>query len=203
MRALILVFGLLLAACGGEKSTPKLAAETVSAEPWSMDEASSRLSFITIKKGTIVEVHSFGQMTGEVAGGKLMVNIILDTVSTGIDIRDARMREHLFETNQFPFAKIDVLFVPNDYELMTIGEQRTITKSIDVSMHGQSFSYDVEIVLTRLGVNKVQIQSATPLVVEVSDFGFEAGVEKLRTLANLPAITPSVPVSFSLVFARD
>jgi len=202
MRVFILALGLLLAACGGNKPAPETAAEAVSTQSWNLDDANSRLAFITIKKGTAVEVHSFGQMTGSFAGDRLDVELILDTVNTGIEIRDTRMRQHLFETNQYPFAHIEALVLPDDYELMPVGAQRTVTQSIDVSMHGHRASYDVDIVLTRLGVNKVQIQSAAPVVVEASDFGFEAGVETLRTLANLSAITQSVPVSFSLVFTR-
>jgi len=203
MRVFILALGLLLAACSRAEPTPEITTEAASELPWTMDEAHSRLSFISVKKGTIVEVHSFGELTGDVAGDRLTVEIILDTVSTGIDIRDTRMREHLFETNQYPFAHIEALLQPDDYILMQMGEQRLVTQTVDVSMHGQSYSYDIPVVLTRLGVNKMQIQSAAPIIVEVSDFRFETGIEKLRTLANLTSITSSVPVSFSLVFIRE
>ena len=72
------------------------AGETSLEGDWTLDADQASLQFVTVKATDILEVHHFGELAGSVsADGAAEVTITLDTVSTNIDIRDERMREHL------------------------------------------------------------------------------------------------------------
>ena len=44
---------------------------------------------------------------------------------------------------------------------------------------------------------------AGQLVIDVADFGYAAGIEKLREIAGLKSISTEVPVYVKLVFVRE
>lgn len=72
-----------------------------------------------------------------------------------------------------------------------------------MNLHGASTTMPVDMVVTRIGDDLVQVETAQPLVVSASTFGLAEGVAELQALANLDSITTQVPVSVSLVFARE
>jgi len=171
--------------------------------PWHLLPAQSHVSFISVKKGTMIEAHSFGKLNGTVGvDGIASVAIALDSVETNIDIRNERMRTYLFETDKYPLAKISTKIDMAQFAAMTIGERMKVSYSITVKMHAETADFDVDLIVTRLGVNKMAVDSQSPVVLHIEDFAMQSGVDKLRELASLPSITPEVPVSFSLVFER-
>jgi len=196
-KIFLIVLGLTLVACAEPEATPNTT-------PWKLVNAESHLEFISVKKGTIVETHSFGTLSGTVnIDGKAVVSIELDSVETNIGIRNERMREHLFETANNPFAVISAQLDKADFAFMAIGDRKHIDIPMRINLHGQNNPIDVALIVTRLGDNKIVVDSQTPFIVDVETFGLQDGVEKLRTLAKLPSITPEVPVMFSLVFERE
>ena len=47
---------------------------------------------------------------------------------------------------------------------------------------------------------QLRVLSARPVILNVGDFGLEKGVEALREIAGLSAISTAIPVSVQLVF---
>jgi len=73
-------------------------AHVAAADTWTLDSAASKLAFGSIKKDKIGEVHSFETINGTVAAdGSVAINIDLTSVQTNIDIRNERMKEHVFK----------------------------------------------------------------------------------------------------------
>ena len=60
-----------------------------------------------------------------------------------------------------------------------------------------------DVLVTRLGVNEVRVDTTAPLILDIEDFGFEAGIAKLKELANLESISPIVSATVSLTFERQ
>jgi hypothetical protein len=199
---LLVFFGLSLAACSAPDSRT---ADTGAANtnPWTLTNAESRFEFISVKKGTIVETHSFGELSGTVeSDGKARVKIMLDSVETNIDIRNERMRKYLFETDKTPTATFMVNIDMAMFASMAIGERKDISKTILIYMHDKAISLEVDLTVTRLGANKVAVESQTPVIFDTDRLGFGDGILKLQELAKLNIIAPEVPVMFSLVFER-
>lgn len=60
---------------------------------WYLDNESSRLSFITNKNGDVTEVHRFLVLHGKIdSKGAAELQIEMDSVNSGIPLRDERMR---------------------------------------------------------------------------------------------------------------
>ena len=67
---------------------------------WTLDNERSIVNFISIKNASIGEVHRFRSLAGSVSDdGAVRLVIDLDSVETLIPIRNQRMRELLFETD--------------------------------------------------------------------------------------------------------
>jgi polyisoprenoid-binding protein YceI len=193
MRTLALILILALAACspapiGGD---------------WRLDNEDSHLGFVSVKSGAIAEAHRFGTLSGSVREtGEARIAISLDSVETNIDIRNERMREHLFETNLHPEAIITAQIDLAHFDAMPIGARQADLVDLALNLHGVEATIHADLIITRLGENRVLVETSTPIILHAEDFGLQAGLDVLQGLAGLPGITPVVPVTFAVVFER-
>lgn len=168
---------------------------------WQLSNSQSTLSFISIKKGDIGEVHQFDKLAGNVqADGKVSFSVDLASVNTNIAIRDQRMRDFLFETTKFSQAKftadIDLGFI----NALPVGVQKQLTLSGKLALHGKEQAIETRIVIAKLAKDRLLINAVKPLVINAQQFNLAAGVAKLQEIAGLPSISNAVPVSFNLLF---
>lgn len=199
---------LVLAGCGPTAETteaPDAASAATEAVPqdasWALDSTASRIAFASIKAGEVIETHFFPGLTGEITSeGQALVSVPLDQVETKIDLRNERMRDMFFETGEFPIATIQTSVNAQDYSDLETGERRQTEIDGTLSLHGVEAPIFVDAYVTRIAPTRIEIESAEPVIVYVSDFGLEAGLEALREVAGLPSITSSVPVTFTFVF---
>ena len=161
-----------------------------------LDQTHSTISFVSIKKGTAAEVHTFSNVSGSLSDeGQLTISIDLDSVQTNVDIRNTRMREKLFETISFPSAELSATVS----EPISEGQLTPIAVEADLSLHGISQSITINALALKAG-DQLLVTSTQPIIVNAEDFGLDGGIETLRTIAKLPSIALAVPVSFTLVF---
>lgn len=192
-----LSLALVLAACsGGDKAEAPLPEGA-----WQLAADQSNVAFVSVKAGNVGEAHSFKTLSGSVEpDGTVAVAIDLASVDTGIDVRNQRMRDMLFEVANFPDAKLTAKIDPNAVKALKPGERKMMTVPVTVDLHGTTNSIEAALNVTRIGEDSVLVETAKPLIIDASAVGLEAGVEKLREVAKLPAISPAVPVTASLVF---
>ena len=169
---------------------------------WQLDNDYSRVNFVSVKKNTIGEAHRFKQVKGTLSDkGQLAINIPLASVDTLIPIRDERMQKMLFETKLFPSADLTANVSPKLFNLK-VGESKIATIDGDMGLHGVNKLVNVEVMITRVTKDKLQVASLKPIILRAAEFGLEDGIEKLKAVAKLPGITGAVPVSFVLTFKR-
>ncbi|MCY1279221.1 hypothetical protein D9M68_251370 [compost metagenome] len=191
MRTLPSIASLLLSAC---LALPAQAA-------WYLDNESSRLSFISTKSGNLSEVHRFLTLHGRISEqGQASLRIELESVSTGIPLRDERLRKLLFDTARFAEAKVSAQLDLGPITDLAPGAQLELRLPLTLSLHGREHRYDAELLATRLDERRFQVVSLAPLVLHIDDFALGSGVEALRQVAGLDAIGFSVPVSAVLIF---
>lgn len=166
---------------------------------WSIDNDESRVAFVSTKAGNVAEVHRFGQLDGSLDdSGAFLVDIALDSVDTGIEIRDERMRELLFQTERYPRARLSAQLDMKQLRAIAPGDQGTVTAEAELSLHGQRATLTINAAVAHLDDGSLLVSSEEPLVVTASQFELLAGVERLREIAGLPSISPAVPVTFRL-----
>lgn len=179
-----------------------LAGATLSAHAdWYLDGESSRLSFISTKNTNISEVQRFLVLHGKVdPTGLAQIEVEMDSVNSGIPLRDERMRKDLFEIQTFPEALISAQIDLRPINDLAPGAQLELRLPLTVSLHGQQHQYNAELLATRLDDRRFQVVTLEPLVINAGDFDLAPGLDSLRKVAGLSAISLSVPVGAVLIF---
>ena len=179
-----------------------LAGVTVSAQAnWYLDGESSRLSFISTKNANISEVQRFLVLHGKVdPKGLAQVEVELESVNSGIPLRDERMRKELFDIQTFPEALISTQIDLRPINDLAPGAQLELRLPLTVNLHGKQHQYNAELLATRLDDRRFQVVTLEPLVISAEDFDLAPGLESLRKVAGLSAISLSVPVGAVLIF---
>ncbi|PWB33389.1 hypothetical protein DCO48_10500 [Pseudomonas sp. SDI] len=168
---------------------------------WYLDNESSRLSFITSKNGDVSEVHRFLVLHGKVdRKGAAQLQIEMDSVNSGIPLRDERMRKELFQVASFPEATVEAQLDLRPINDLANGAQVELRLPLTVNLHGKSHSYNAQLLATRLDERRFQVVTLEPLVLRAEHFDLVPGLTRLRKLAGLKSINLSVPVGAVLIF---
>ena len=180
-----------------------LAATPALAEGWTVDSAASTFGFASIKNGDIAETHEFGALSGGVAAdGSAEIAISLASVETRVDIRDERMRDVLFDVATFPLAHVRAQVDVKGYADMSVGGRSAAETEVAVEANGVEARYDAILNVTRVAEDLVSVSAAEPIMVDARDFGYGAGIERLRDLAGLDSISTVVPITFDIMLTR-
>ncbi|SFB52448.1 YceI-like domain-containing protein [Pseudomonas sp. NFIX10] len=168
---------------------------------WYLDGESSRLSFISSKNGNVSEVQRFLVLHGQVQpDGLARLEVELESINSGIPLRDERMRAELFQIKQFAEATVTAKIDLAPIQDLANGAQLELRLPLTVNLHGKQHEYPVELLATRLDERRFQVVTLEPVVLNAADFDLAPGLEKLRHLAGLSAISLSVPVNAVLIF---
>ena len=171
---------------------------------WTLNNASSQLSFVTIKAQDVAEVHTFSELSGTVwKDGIASVTVQLASVDTLIPIRDERMREVLFNTGVFPTAGARTRLDLTTLESLTPGSSRGVTTEIVLTISGKELPIATDLLVTRLSAEHMLVATMKPFVVNAGTVALADGVDQLRDIAGLPSISKAVPVSFVLQFEKS
>ncbi len=169
---------------------PALAAD------WTLDGGASAISYVSIKNADTAEPNLLPSLTGGVdETGAAVVEVTLDAVETYIDIRNERMREHLFKTASFPVARLTADLDMSTFEGLGEGETTAHDFDVTVAANDAEATYLASAWVTRVGENRVQVSSREPVILYADDLGYEAGLETLRGIAGLVSFQLPVPVA--------
>ncbi|TXH94367.1 MAG: YceI family protein [Pseudomonas sp.] len=168
---------------------------------WYLDNESSRLSFISTKAGNLSEVHRFLTLHGRIdEQGAARLRIEMESVSTGIPLRDEHLRRLLFKTGSFPEAHVMARINLAPITDLAAGAQLELSLPVQVEIRERKHAYMAELLVTRLDDRRFQVVTLAPLVLHAEHFGLEPGIEALRDVARLSGISLSIPVGVVMIF---
>lgn len=173
-----------------------------SAERYVLDAESSSVFFVTTKNTHDIEAHHFTSVSGSISSetGEATLGINLNSVETEVDIRNERVRDLLFEVDSFSDAVATLPVDLEDLAAQEVGSTQKESVSAMLDLHGVSVAIDTELSITKLSDSQLMVQNVSPILIDAEDFDLTGGIEMLRNLANLPVISYSVPVNFTLLF---
>lgn len=175
------------------------AAATAQAEGWTLDAENSKISFGSIKNHDVGESHSFSDMSGYVdSNGMAMVEIMLASVQTNVDIRNERLIEHVFLGG--PKASLTASIDMDAMNAIPVGGMTKLLVEGDLTLIGEPVPLDVSMFAVRLTEDKVMVMSDDLIFVNAAEAGVDQGIDALQELAGLDDITRTVPASLRLVF---
>jgi len=170
---------------------------------WELDGTASSFYYVTSKASAVSEINSFTGLSGAITdAGAASLSINLGSVATGIDIRDERMRDIVFQVAQHVEATVSVPVDASALTALAVGDSMTGTYTATVSLHGINQEMSAELKVVKLGEDSIQVSTVRPLIVGAGAFGLIEEVEQLRTIANLTSINPNIVVNFTLVYAQ-
>lgn len=168
---------------------------------WTLNAADSYLNFATTKNTHNLEVHNFTGISGDINNaGVATLTVDLNTVNTGVALRDQRMRDLLFETAIHPTATVTVNVPATLISGLGIGQVTRTDVTASLSLHGLTATIATRVSVQKLTASRVVVQSLPPILVKAETYNLAAGVEALRAAVGIASINASVPVDFALVY---
>jgi OmpA-OmpF porin, OOP family len=168
---------------------------------WTLDAADSTLTYQSVKKNTVVETNKLRNLSGSVApDGAASVTVDLNSVDSGIDVRDVRMRFLFFQTFKYPVATITTRIDPAVLVDLKAKRRLKMQLPFTLDLHGLQKDFVANVVATLISETQVSVASETPVEIKVADFGLLPAIEKLEQAGDVTNIVPVASVSFDFVF---
>jgi OOP family OmpA-OmpF porin len=175
--------------------------EAAAASPWTLDPASSSLKYQSVKKITVIETNKIRNLSGTIQpDGAASVLIDLNSVETGIDIRDVRMRFLFFETFKYPTATVSAHVDPAAFADLPTKRRLKLKLPFTLDLHGFVKELQADVVVTMISDTMVSVASDGPIEIKAEDFGLGPAIEKLERAGDVTNIVPTGSVSFDFVF---
>lgn len=162
---------------------------------WQLLPAQSTLSFVTTKNKVHTEEHSLQFQSGQFIDQALELVIDLNSVDTLIPIRDERMRNILFQTEDFPTATVTTMVPPD------VAHNQPVALPFVLDLHGHQKTFEVEVIVDHID-DQLVVVNYESLLVNAKDFHLDGGVNQLTKIAGLKSINYEVLVDFKLVFEK-
>lgn len=177
-------------------------AQALAADPaWLLDPSASVLTYQSVKKNTVVETNTIRNISGRIEpDGSAKVEFDLDSVDTGVDLRNVRMRFLFFETYMHPIATLMLKVDRAAFAELPMRRRMTVPLAFTLNLHGVDKELKSDAIVTQLTDTSVSVASKAPVIVKVEDFGLLPNIAKLEQAANVTNIVPTASVSYDFVF---
>lgn len=171
--------------------------------PWESVNDKSLISFGSIKKDVVGEVHTFGETSGAVDNeGNVTISINLGSVETNIDIRNERMIKHVFKALDAK-AELSGTVDMDDVNGLAVGATTETYFEGQITFAGVSSDVEADLFVARLSEDRVLVTTSNMIMLSTADLGVDEGIDKLKELASLSGITRVTPVTVRMVFEKQ
>lgn len=164
---------------------------------WRVVSSESTIYLVTTKKLHVAEVMRLTDLSGHYDGQHFTLEINLESIDSGIPVRDERMQKHLFETGQQPLA---VLTAELPATTLQSGKHKVL---FTLSIHGKEQEYPAEIWVSELSRDRRLVSLVRPVLVRAEDFDLDNGIDILASIAKLANISHTVPVTAEIVLQAE
>lgn len=171
---------------------------------WFINDSKSLLNFVSVKNTDVAETFTFTQLAGTVsASGQATLSIPLTSISSGIDLRNTRMRQMLFETDLLPSLHFTTQLDLATIDALAIGGTSTQSLAGNLILHGVAKAITFDALVIKHSATSVSVSPRKPIVINSADFDLNAGIEALRAVVGASSIGERVPVYFKMFLTRD
>ena len=193
----------LLAACN------QMPASSTAGTGYVVEAGGSEVRFVTTKAGLpgaggVTESNRFTRFAGNInPAGRITLDIDLSSVSTGIEIRDERVRTLLFNVKASPQASFSAQIDPTLISSLAAGTTRDADLQGNLTLANQSRPVIAQMRWIRQSDGSIQAWTRAPIVVDAAQYGLKPGVEALREIVGLNFLSSSAPVSLALMLRPE
>jgi OOP family OmpA-OmpF porin len=171
-------------------------------QDWVLNPRLSNVYMQTVKNNAVFETLQFTAVEGNVGKtGEATVKIELNSIETGTDVRNVRMRFLLFETFKFPYAEISAKLDKTKLRALSTETRLSYPLAFTLGMHGVVKEFKSVVWVTRISDTAVSVATIEPIIVTAESFGFVGGIAKLSESVGGIPIASAASITFDLVFA--
>lgn len=182
---------------------PVLAVAPAALADWTLDNDASRVSFVSVKDAVFAESNHFRTARGSVSdAGAFRLVIETNSVETHVEDRNRHLRNILFEPTAYPEAVVIGSLDMTPFQTLAVGDSYRSMVSGTLTLVGIGHPVEAEVQVTRAGPDRVVVTTLVPTILEADWFDLFAAIDELRKVVSLRRIATSIPVSFTLTFAR-
>lgn len=168
---------------------------------WRLKNADSNVYYVSTKNIVVSELNYFNTLAGSIdEEGELTIRINLESIETDIPIRNERIKSMLFEVLSYPKATVMATIDTQKLNALIPGKTYIETIDFQLNLHGITQNLSTTIKAIKHADGDILVTPTTPILISAQQFGLEKGIERLRKIARLESISPSVPVTFNLTF---
>ena len=169
---------------------------------WVVASDQSEITYLSSKMtggfATVFEHNHFKRFSGAISDrGEATLNVDLNSVDTGVAIRNERVIEHVFDVAKHPQATVSLSLGREGMKHYPPGHTQKVEAAL--TMRGVTRQVKGRVAVTQ-GDGKLLVQTIEPILVNAADYGMLDGFETLKDLVKLFNIPTTIPVSFKLVF---
>ena len=141
-----------------------LMATTLQAAELALQPDSSVVSFVSIKKEIIAETHTFKTVSGSIKDNQAMVTILADSVDTAIDIRNTRLKRHIFNVEKFAEINISADTSAIMAELKA-GQPKLVDLPATLSLIGMEKEITLSALVLKSADGSILVTSTKPILI--------------------------------------
>ena len=168
---------------------------------WVLDSDTSKLNFSFTKNTHLVTTATFNNLYGSISDKRVArVEISLNSLYSGIEKRDSRLKDLFFQTRKFPVAEVEMKLYNRTLKKIQKDKRTTMNISFYLTMNGVKRRMDADVFINLDDDGEINILTVNPVMVEANKFGYTEEVEVLVRLAGVKNISYVVPVTFHLRF---
>lgn len=134
--------------------------------------------------------------------GQLRLEINLNGVDTGILIRNQRIKDWLFEVDDFETATITAQLDAEQINQLPLNSSIQLAQPITLDLHGMKADLTANLSITRTQPNVLSVTTTEPVLVNIESFGMTDGLKKLTDVMMLSKINSGIPITFKGNFHR-
>jgi polyisoprenoid-binding protein YceI len=187
----------LLAACGRGPTERSFVSDGLE-----LSAGQSRIWFIGIKNDAVAVPGYFAMLRGSLSlrEKKAWIEASVGSLDTGDTQRDMNIRTHLFETEEFPRARLTVEEFSGPDSLPEIGGVVDGVAIGTLEIHKSRVDLRVPVRITREGTRRVRVTTTQPFILTADELGLSNQLAKLKMVCGHISISSAVPVEIDLVF---
>jgi len=168
---------------------------------WQLKNIDSNVYYVSTKNNSVSELNYFNTLSGTLSEeGELDIKINLESIETDIPIRNERVKAMLFEVLLYPRATVTATISPEKIKALKPGDTYIETVNFMLTLHGITQELSTTVKVIKHADGDILVTPTTPILIGAKQFGLEKGIERLRKIARLESISPTVPVTFNLTF---
>lgn len=170
---------------------------------WDLVGDESKVAFGSVKVDALGESHRFNALKGAVNdNGVASIEIELASVETGIEIRNIRMKRHVFE-GKGPASTLIATIDPKVINDLAPGATSIIDVTGKLAFGDKSIDINTKMFVAKLSEDRVMVTIDEMIMIGAEALGITSGVDKLMELAKLPSIGRVIPVTLRFVFEKS